>query len=237
MALLLTLGCGLFFLVGIIAYKFIKNKKVFTNFSIGCATVVLLGLIGFDLMPELIEINEPIMILFVILGLGLLLIVDKLVPHHEHDHVDNDEDKLEHIEHLSHISTITIIALLLHNMIEGMALYGVASSSISSGLLMMLGIGLHNLPFGFQIASSIDKKNIILLVALVLSGFIGGLVFSIFGGVTEFVEGIIIALTLGMLLHILVFELFREVYQNIAKKESIYGIIVGIVLVIIINII
>lgn len=237
MALLLTLGCGLFFLVGIIAYKFINNKKAFTNFSIACATIVLIGLIAFDFIPELIEINKLSLVLFVILGLVLLLIIDKLVPHHEHNHVDNDEDKKEHIDHLSHISTITIIALLCHNVIEGMALYGVATNNLTSGILMMLGIGLHNLPFGFQIAGFIDKKNIVLLIALVLSGMMGGLIFIILGGVTEFIEGIIIALTLGMLLHILIFELFKEVYQNIAKKESIYGIIVGIVLVIIINII
>ena len=117
-----------------------------------------------------------------------------------------------------------------------MALYGVASNDLKSGILMLLGIGLHNLPFGFQIASSQNKKNILLLVLLILSGFIGGITFLAFGELNETFEGIIIALTLGMLLHILFFELLKEVLEEIDKKDTIYGIIIGIILLFLINV-
>ena len=139
---------------------------------------------------------------------------------------------------MEHISTVTITALLLHNMIEGMALYGVASNNIKSGLLMLFGIGLHNLPFGFQIGSfGKNKENRGLICLLVLSGFIGGLLFSIFGSFNYLVEAIILSLTIGMLLHILIFELLKEIIQEIHKKETIYGIIIGIIILIIINLI
>ena len=218
MALLLTFFSGLFFLVGIIIYNFVKNKTLFTRLSLSCASVVIIGLITFDLIPELIE-------------------VDKLVPHHEHNHHENDEEKEDHKNHIEHISTITIIALLLHNIIEGMALYGVATTDLKSGILMLTGIGLHNLPFGFQIsATKKNNKNKMLITLLVLSGGIGGLIFLIFGNLSPILEGIIIALTLGMLLHILFFELLKEVYEEIHKKETIYGIIIGIILLVVINI-
>jgi len=236
MALLLTLISGLFFFIGLIIYKFINNKIAFTRMSISCASIVIIGLIIFDLLPELISIKKWWIFLFVILGLILLIIIDKLIPHHEHEHHENDEGKIEHINHIKHISTITIIALLLHNTIEGMALYGVASNDLKSGVLMLLGIGLHNLPFGFQIASSQNKKNIPLLIMLLLSGFIGGIIFLAFGELNEIFEGIIIALTLGMLLHILLFELLKEVIEEIHKKDTIYGIIIGIILLILINV-
>ena len=158
--------------------------------------------------------------------------------HHEHEHHEDDEEKIDHVLHMEHISTVTITALLLHNMIEGMALYGVASNNIKSGLLMLLGIGLHNLPFGFQIGSfGKNKENRGLICLLVLSGFIGGLLFSIFGSFNYLVEAIILSLTIGMLLHILIFELLKEIIQEIHKKETIYGIIIGIIILIIINLI
>ena len=178
-----------------------------------------------------------IIIYFVIIGLFLLILIDKLVPHHEHNHHENDEEKEDHKNHIEHISTITIIALLLHNIIEGMALYGVATTDLKSGILMLTGIGLHNLPFGFQIsATKKNNKNKMLITLLVLSGGIGGLLFLIFGNLSPILEGIIIALTLGMLLHILFFELLKEVYEEIHKKETIYGIIIGIILLVVINI-
>lgn len=238
MALLLTFFSGLFFLVGIIIYNLGKNKTNLTRLSISCASIVIIGLILFDLLPELLELKKWWLIFFVLIGLFILIIIDKLIPHHEHDHHENDENKKEHIEHIQHVSTITIIALLLHNIIEGMALYSVTSTDAKSGILMLLGIGLHNLPFGFQIANyKKDSKSRFLLLMLILSGFIGGLIFLLFGSISPILEGIIISLTLGMLLHILLFELLKEVLEEINKKETIYGIILGIIILIVINII
>ena len=236
MALLFTLFSGLFFLIGIVVYKFIPNKVKFSHVSIACAFVVIFGLIFLDLLPELIEANSILPLIFVPFGLAVLVLVDKVLPHHEHDHHERDENKKEHINHVEHVNTITIIALLLHNIIECMALFSVTLGNFKNGVIMLLGIGIHNLPFGFQIASSIkNKKNIILVILLVLSGFIGGLIFTIFGSLSKTLEIIILSLTCGMLLHILIFELLKEVFTEIHKKETIYGIIIGIVLLIVIN--
>lgn len=235
MALLLTFCSGLFFLLGIIVYQIVPNKTKFSKFSIACACVVILGLICGDLVPELIEIGNYLSILFVIVGLVFLILIDKLIPYHTHEHHENDEEEEDHVGHMEHISLITIIALLLHNMIEGMALYGVSVGDTKSGVLMLLGIGLHNLPFGFQIASNGNKKSIPWIIFLVLSGFIGGLIFKIFGSFSATLEMMIISLTCGMLIHILVFELLGEVKREIKKKETIYGLGVGAIIVLLIN--
>lgn len=236
--LLLPLISGLFFLIGIIIYRLIKRKKELTIISMSCAMIIIIGLIVGDLIPHLIEINNYNLILFVIIGLVFITLLDKIVPHHHHEHHENDEKTKEHQEHLKHIGIITILALLLHNYVEGMALYGVAIENFKSGILMCLGISLHNLPFGFQIASyNAKEKNKILIILLVLSGLFGGITIYLFGNISHFVEGIIIAITLGMILHILIFELSKEVFDNIKKKETFYGIIIGIILLIIINLI
>ena len=236
MALLLTLLSGLFFLIGVIVYRFVKHKKELTIGAMACALIVILGLICFDLVPELLEIKKWYLIIFVIIGFVFLVLIDKLIPHHHHDHKENDENTHEHQEHLEHIGFITLLALLLHNMVEGMALYSVSVNNLESGILMCLGIGLHNLPFGFQIASNIKSRSkTVATILLVLSGLIGGLIVYAFGNISEFVTGIIIALTLGMLLYILIFELLKEVWSNIKKKSTICGIIIGITILMLIN--
>lgn len=233
-ALLLTFLSGLFYLVGIIIYKFVKHKNELTVAAISCAAVVIIGLIVFDLAPELIEQDNAWLFVFVILGFVLLFLIDKLIPHHNHHHHENDEATKEHKDRLEHVSTITILALSMHNLIEGMALYSISLESIRSGILMLIGVGLHNLPFGFQIAGT---KNKLLVFLLVISAFLGGLVVFFFGNIDEFLQGVVMALSMGMLLHILLFELFKEIRENIRQKATIYGIIIGVILLIIINLI
>lgn len=233
-ALLLTFLSGLFYLVGIIIYKFVKHKNELTVAAISCAAVVIIGLIVFDLAPELIEQDNAWLFVFVILGFVLLFLIDKLIPHHHHKHHDHDEATKEHKDRLEHVSTITILALSMHNLIEGMALYSISLESIRSGTLMLIGVGLHNLPFGFQIAGT---KNKLLVFLLVISAFLGGLIVFFFGNIDEFLQGVVMALSMGMLLHILLFELFKEIRENIRQKATIYGIIIGVILLIIINLI
>ena len=233
-ALLLTFLSGLFYLVGIIIYKFVKHKNELTVAAISCAAVVIIGLIVFDLAPELIEQDNAWLFVFVILGFVLLFLIDKLIPHHHHKHHAHDEATKEHKDRLEHVSTITILALSMHNLIEGMALYSISLESIRSGILMLIGVGLHNLPFGFQIAGT---KNKLLVFLLVISAFLGGLVVFFFGNIDEFLQGVVMALSMGMLLHILLFELFKEIRENIRQKMTIYGIIIGVILLIIINLI
>lgn len=233
-ALLLTFLSGLFYLVGIIIYKFVKHKNELTVAAISCAAVVIIGLIVFDLAPELIEQDNAWLFVFVILGFVLLFLIDKLIPHHHHKHHDHDEATKEHKDRLEHVSTITILALSMHNLIEGMALYSISLESIRSGTLMLIGVGLHNLPFGFQIAGT---KNKLLVFLLVISAFLGGLIVFFFGNIDEFLQGVVLAISMGMLLHILIFELFKEIRENIRQKATIYGIIIGVILLIIINLI
>ncbi len=237
MPLILTLICGMFFLVGIIGYKFSKHQTELTIMAIACAAVVMLGLMCFDLIPELLALKKWYLIIFTFIGLGMIFVLDSLIPHHTHHHHEHDEHTKAHIEHINHISIVTMLALLCHNGVEGLALYNVAINDLKSGILMALGISLHNLPFGFQIASFDQKRNKGLLGLLILSSFIGGLIGYFVGDINIYVEGIIIAITLGMIFHIFFGEMIKEVINNIKKKETFYGIIIGVLLLIIINVI
>lgn len=241
MGLLLALLAGLFFIVGFIIANKSKNKEKLSYIAISLAFVVMLNLIFFDLIPEVLEIFEGNLIFAVILvflGISLLMLLDKLIPHHHHDHKDNEKNHHEHNSHIYHIGMVTLISLLLHNIIEGIAIYGLAVTSIKSGVFMCIGVALHNIPLGIEIAITLSKlqekkySNKILLTSLTLSSFIGGLLVSFFGNISELFLGAITALTLGMIIYIALFELLHEIYNNRKHKEVYYGIIIGVMIIV-----
>ena len=236
--ILFTILTGVFFLIGILAFKYIKNKEKTAAFTTALAFVVLFGLLIFDLLEELIEINNYYLIIPAIIGFLLLVLLDKLIPHHHHEHKNNCNHD-DHELHLNHIGIVTIIALGIHNMIEGLTLYNVTLGSIKSGLLMMLGVSLHNIPLGFQIGNSLNNKryNRFLIFFLCISSLLGSLIYIVFGELNEGIESILLALTFGMLLYILIFELLGEIINHFRKKETLLGLLLGIILLLLANII
>lgn len=240
--ILLTLIAGLFFLVGgIITYK-VKNKDKLNYFSVGLAFIVMLGLIFLDILPEVWELLEKYKLaekiiflgIFIILGLLILKILDTFIPTHHHNHKDNEKEHEEHISHIHHIGMLTIISLILHNILEGFMICGLAISNFKIGLLIALSIALHNIPLGTHIFSAIDlKKDKVLIGALSLSSLFGGLIFLLGGHINNLVFALVMAFTIGMLIYIIFWELLPEVIVNKNKKETFIGILVGLGLLIV----
>ena len=242
--LILTFIVGLFILLGsLLATKFNDNKR-FTDFSISLAFGVIFALVLFELLPEIYETFRIDLSLFrtilcivilSLIGIFILKILDSFIPHHEHEAHHNHTHKNDdcHNEHLKHIGLISATAIIVHNVIEGMSLYLVSSASIISGLFLCIGIGLHNVPMGLVISSTLyksnySKKSIIKISLLVsLSTFVGGIIMLLIGGVSHIVEGILLGITLGMLIYILIFELLHQIYHMKNKKICNIGICLG----------
>ena len=117
-----------------------------------------------------------------------------------------------------------------------MSLYLVATTNTISGLLLCIGIGLHNIPMGLVIATTLynsnySKKDTLIISLIVsLSTFLGGIIMLLVGGVPHLVEGILLGITLGMLIYISMFELFHQMYHMKNKKVVFLGVVIGILL-------
>ena len=240
--LILTLITGLFFLVGGLISSKVKNKDKLNAFSISLALIIMLNLLVVDLVPEIFELLEGydlsfkimIVLIFSILGILVLKILDFFIPDHHHEHHDNEIDKKEHISHIKHIGTLTLISLVLHNLLEGFAIAGMTLNDLKIGLMVCISVALHNIPLGTHIFSSIDmKKNKLLVACLTLSSFIGGLIFVFIGDLSNLVLATITIITLGMIIYIALFELLPELITNRKKKETILGLVTGLIIIII----
>lgn len=229
-AIIITLLSGLSFLIGYLITKFVKDEKKLTIFSVGFSFTIILGLVFFDLLPECIEVMKPkwTIIGYALAGLLFLKILDIFVP--DHNHSSN------HSHHLQHIGLISALALILHNMIEGTAIYSTSLSSTKMGLIMALAVSFHNIPLGIQVSSLVSKKSekFILLSGLVLSSIIGVILINLLKiTLSDGILGILISITLGMLIYIAFFELLCEIKEHIKNRTLLLGILFGIIVVII----
>ncbi len=239
--LFLTFIAGLFIALGALIVLVLKDNEKFVHFSISMAFGVIVTLISMELFPEASEalcehfgstFGYIILGICVIVGAGVLKVLDMFVP----DHEQHGTTKKAELDNLYHIGVVSSIALILHNIIEGMSIFGVASTSLEMGMLMTLGVGLHNIPMGIVITSMFNhsiknkrSKFILILSLISLSTLIGGVCMMLLSSlISEVFIGILLGLTLGMLLYILLFELLHEILEYKNKKLSIGGIIVGV---------
>ena len=246
MELLLTFLVGIFILIGAFIVLKIENNDRLVSFSISMAFGVMLTLVIIELIPESFELLQEeytktitfgIILVATILGILLLKVLDYFVPDHE---LEKQTPKAKK-DNLLHISIVSSIALILHNIIEGMAIYSSALSDLSMGFMISLGVGLHNIPMGMVVASTYykannsKKKTIIICSIVAIATFLGGLMMFIFGEtfLSNTSLGLLLSITLGMLLYIIFFELFPQIKQTKYKKETILGIVIGIILLLI----
>lgn len=237
--LLTTVLLGIFILLGAGISLLINKKDKIIDFSIGLAFGVITTLIITDLLPEIFEglglKNIYVFIICTTVGFFLLRLLDSFIPdHHEHNHMN----KKENTANLTHIGIMTTLALFLHNIIEGMAVYSTALSDSSLALSLAIGVGFHNVPLGMVIASSFyhsskDKLRTIISVILAsISTFCGGLIMYCFkfANINELFLGGILSITLGMLLFIVIDELYPRIKDTKQKKSTYTGMCIGIVI-------
>lgn len=246
MELLLTFLVGIFIVLGAFIVLKTQNNDRLVSFSISMAFGVMLTLVILELLPESFEllheeytlgITVGIVLFATILGILLLKVFDYFVPDH-----DLEKQTIKaHRENLLHISIVSSIALILHNIIEGMAIYSSSVSELSMGIMISLGVGLHNIPMGMVIASTYykannsKKKTMFMIFIISISTFIGGLLMHVLGDVflSNTVLGLLLAITLGMLIYIIFFELLPQIIKTKYKKETFIGIIIGVVVLLI----
>ncbi|MDD3453020.1 MAG: ZIP family metal transporter [Bacilli bacterium] len=243
MVLLLTLLVGFFIILGTVLVFFTNNNNKFINFSICVAFGVMISLGILEILPETykiitehinIPLNIFVLAISLLIGMALLKVLDKFISDHEHNHTHDHEHKLN----LYHIGIVSSLMLVVHNVIEGIALYNTLIISFKSGVMMCIGIGIHNIPLGMVIASTFYKKNksklktFLITLLISLSTFVGGIIAYIYV-MNELLEGILLAVTLGMIIYITIFELLNQIKEIKNKKIVIIGITLGIILMII----
>lgn len=243
-ALLFTLFLGLFILFGAFVIKLFKNKEKFLLISLSMAFGVMISLVLLELLPESYELfyyktNSIALTLLIVIGIlsfGFLILklLDRFIPDHEKEGEKN----------LLHIGLLSSIAIIIHNIIEGIAIYSTVASMFSAGLLLSIGVGLHNIPLGMALSSSFYNKeenkykSKKLIIALSLSTFVGGLLMFINAStnifeVNAYFTAIMITITSGMLVYISFMEILPRLMEEKDKKTVLISTAIGIIILLV----
>lgn len=239
MGLVITFLLGIFILIGALISYIAKDNKIVNQISFSVALGTLASLLILDLLPEAFEhLNDNyLLIIFgALLGFAILKILDNFVPEHDchHHHLNCNHEFTK--DNLNNLGIMSAVAVMIHNIIEGMAVYSITKVSVTNGIMVALGVGLHNIPMGMVIGSSLKEnkhKNLILLLTI-LSTFFGGLsMMLLWNLINDIIIGFLISVTLGMILYIIIFELIPVLLHLKRWNISGIGTLIGILIIII----
>lgn len=232
MILVITFLLGLFFAAGAAAARLSDNTRKIEEISISVAAGAMSALAAADIIPEILhEMSGTGLIkavLFTAAGIVFLKLLDRFVPEH---HGDEESPGA-----MIHIGIISALAIMLHNIIEGMAVYELGADSLRQGVIFAIGVGLHNIPMGMLVYSTLKDetrvKKYTVLFAVMISTFAGGLVMAALGScMSHTLIDLLTCLTLGMIMYIISSELVP--YMAAHRNYRVYaaGIAAGAAIV------
>jgi len=233
-AFLLTTLAGLSTLLGTIPILIKQNKNIIIS-SLSFAAGVMLTVSIIDLIPEginyLNNIYKPfptilILSIFITLGIIISMTID--------NYLNNREGELYKI------GIISMLAIILHNIPEGIATYLSTESNFKLGLSLAIAIALHNIPEGISIALPIyyglksRGKALIYTLFSALSEPLGALLAYLFLSkiITNNIMGILMGLIAGIMIQISIYELLPTSLKLKNKKLTILSFILGILFMI-----
>ena len=162
-----TIGTTIGGLIGVFSKR---NSNKFLSFVLAFASGLMLAVICFDLIPDSIEISSVyVTILGIILGIIIMVLCDNLVQNifSKKVNINNSYGKKGYLNKKASKKAIDIgllktgiivsIGLALHNIPEGLAIGSGFDSSASLGLSLALAICLHDIPEGISMA--VPMKN------------------------------------------------------------------------------
>lgn len=235
-AFILSFLAGISTVIGALVIFFDKRKnskivEISLSFAAGVMTCVSLT----DLLPNsfrmILDNNNlfPKIILsliFMTFGIIISMLIDKYLP----DNKVNADNK-----GLYKIGIISMVAIVLHNVPEGIATFITSTNNLKLGLTITIAIALHNIPEGISIAvpiyhSSNNKLKAFLYALLSgMSEVLGSILAYLFLAplINDHVMAALYAVIAGIMIHISVYELIPGAYKESTLKRVLKYFLIG----------
>jgi ZIP family zinc transporter len=227
LAFLMTSLAGASTVIGSILIFTKKNRGdslLISSLAFAAGVMICISLT--DLIPESFNILSKYMAFlplfcFVLIGINIGIISASFI--------ENRANKYEN-NHLYKIGIISMLAIILHNIPEGIATYISCKSDINLGIKLTIAIALHNIPEGISISIPIyyaTKKKGRALIYTIISGMseiLGAIIAYLFldNLTNDIFMGFLYSIIAGIMLTISVKELLPTSlsYRNYKKTIS-----------------
>lgn len=233
---ILTSLAGLSTIIGYFIIFIKGDKKKIISFSLAFASGIMLTISITDLIPSSYQYLSYYNIIFRCLLMSIFFIIGLIIASYTSKKIDNFSDN-----HLKKVGIISMIAIILHNIPEGIITFMVCGVDFQLGIKLAIAISLHNIPEGMSIAIPLhysgQKKIKTFMIVLIsgLSEIFGAIITYLFLRlfINDYIIGFIFSLIAGIMINISISELLPESFNYEHHKLSIWGLIIGSVVMII----
>ncbi len=231
-AFLLSTIAGLSTMLGCIFIWIKKQTKKIVIASLSFAAAVMFTVSFTDLVPESYGMLSKefvwfpcILIILICMNIGIIFsfLIDKYLP----DDMSGNG--------LYRVGIFSMIAIILHNIPEGMATFMAGNTDIHLGIALTFAIALHNIPEGISIsipifyATGSRKKAFLYTFISGLSELFGAVITYLFlkPFITDRIMGYLFAFIAGIMLHISLFELLPTSWRYKSRGVTIIYFLIG----------
>lgn len=244
LAFILTILAGMSTMIGTIIIFVAKKKTIkilIAALAFAAGNMLTVSLL--DLLPEslnlLIASLDPLFcFILALLGMNMGIIVsftiESLLPK------ETTENKK-----IYRVGLISMIAIILHNIPEGIATFMSCTTNIKLGITLFIAISMHNIPEGISISMplyySTKSKRKALLYTFIsgISEPFGALITFLFlkPFINNILLGILFSIIAGIMIHISLYELLPTSIKYKNNKITIFFFILGSLVMLISHII
>ena len=164
-------GTGLGGLVAIILYK--RSSEKMTCWMLSFAGGVMMSIVCFGLVPEAFALaNIAVNIAGILAGIVIIMALSRAVDnltettgvklkiHETHEELYHESQLIHSSSRMLRSGMLMLMAIGLHNIPEGLAIGAGGSHNFRLGALLALMIAVHNIPEGMAIASPLLSGGI-----------------------------------------------------------------------------
>ena len=240
-SLLLSSIAGLSTIFGsLIIFLKIKPSKYnkFICFCLAFSLSIMISISIFDLIPTYFINNIffkgfPKTISTIIIVLLCSFIIIKII--------EKLTDNLSESKELYKLGLLNMFILVLHNLPEGIATFMSSYNNLNLGIKLTIAIALHNIPEGISIAVPIyysTGSKLKAFKATLLSGLsepLGAILAYLFlkKFITTNLVNFILLIVAGLMITLSIQEMLPKAIKYKEKRYLLFGLILGIILVII----
>ena len=203
---------------------------------LGLAAGLLLGLVAFDLLPEIFELNTsevggvPLVALLLVGGFLILHIAEHASGVHE----PAESDYGHHHVHTHHVAgTIGGIAMAGHIFLDGLALGVAFQVSNALGFAVFIAILGHAFSDGLNTVSLLIKsghwsKRATYLLILDVVMRVGGAALGSYVTVSDATLGLYLALFAGIVIYLSTSHILPEAHARHSSRYTLLSIVAGV---------
>lgn len=236
-AFLLTTIAGTSTLIGAIPIFFKKLKtSTMITISLAFAAGVMLTVSCTDLMPNSFAYLNTFFLpfpsilicaIFIVVGIIFSMLIDTYLP----------TSPQQKNQQLYKVGIFSMIAIILHNVPEGIATFMTSTNDLKLGITLTIAITLHNIPEGISIAVPIfyatqqKRKAIFYTFISGISELFGAIIAYLFLAkyMTDTTMGILFSLIAGIMIHISIYELIPTSKSYRQVKLTYKSFFIGII--------